>query len=45
LSDFTARGSHLIRNHIAVNVEGGSDVCVTHHFLLDRNRSAHRVEP
>ena len=44
-SDLTGRGSHLIRNNVAINVEGGSDVRMTHHLLLDGHGSAHGVKP
>lgn len=45
LSYSAARGSHLIRYNIAVNIECGSDVRVAHHFLLHGHGSAHSVEP
>jgi hypothetical protein len=37
LRDLRSRSSHLIRNNVAINIEGRSDIGMAHHLLLNGN--------
>jgi hypothetical protein len=43
--DSTTGFLHFIRDHIAMNIHGGSAVGMSHQLLLNCNWSPHRVQP
>ena len=36
---------HLIRHNVTVSVQRRSDVCMSHHFLLNSYRCSDRIKP